>query len=134
MNLDGRFGDADISSYLFVEPPACDLHHDLAFARAQRFKSFSNRLLCSLIVEASLIACKADLDGVDQILIAERFRQKLNCASFHRLNRHWNVAIPGDENDGDLNSQCVQLALKIGTALARQSHVQDETRRPLRPV
>ena len=50
-----------------------------------------------------MIASEADLDGIEKVLIAERFRQELNGATLHRLPRHRDVAVPCDEDDWEFS-------------------------------
>src|SRR5579863_3154887 len=42
MHLNGGFVDSEVSDYLFVEPPARYLSHDLAFTQAQQSEPLSN--------------------------------------------------------------------------------------------
>ena len=53
MHLHGPFSETDIASELFTKAALRDMNHDLALARAQRFKTFPeslkmNRLLSSV--------------------------------------------------------------------------------------
>jgi hypothetical protein len=67
------------------------------------------------------------MNGIEEILITERLGKELNSATLHRLHRHRDVAVPGDEDDWDLSVGRRELALKIQTALPRQSHIEDQT-------
>src|ERR1700754_4736940 len=78
MHLHGGFGDADIAGNLFAEAAARDLNHDLALPGTERLESLSEGGQISFILPASTIASEADLDRIEKVLIAERFRQKLN--------------------------------------------------------
>ena len=62
----------------------------------------------------------------EEVLITEGLRQELNRAPLHCLHRHRDVTVPRNENDLELLVRCGKLALKIKTALPRQSHVEDQ--------
>src|SRR5262249_30052546 len=70
------------------------------------------------------ITGKAELNGVEQVLIAERLGQKLNGASLHRLDRHRDVAVPCDEDDREFPVCRGELTLQIEAALPRQSDIE----------
>jgi hypothetical protein len=72
------------------------------------------------------VARKTELNGVEEILIAERLGQELDGTSLHRLHGHWDVAMPGDEDDRNLPLCCGELALKIEAALAKHSDVEHQ--------
>src|SRR4029453_3549536 len=78
------------------------------------------------------IAFQADLNGVEQVLVAEGLGQKLDGAPLHRLHGHRDVAMPGDKDDGSLDVGGQQLALKVETAATGQAYVQDEAGRSAR--
>src|SRR5262249_23267326 len=87
--------------------------HDFLFARRQSRK-------LSLQVGSSAVlfvfhagAFKRDLDGVQQILIAKWFGQKLDSSSLHCLHCHGYIAMSGDENYWDFSIGLGQLGLKL---------------------
>ena len=51
------------------------------------------------ILAPNPIASEAELNTVEEVLIPEGLRQELNRAPLHRLHRHRDVAVPGDEDD-----------------------------------
>src|SRR5262249_16797212 len=111
MHLYRGFGDADISGDLLAEAAARDLDHDLAFARGQRLEILLERPQISFLLAASTIAGEAHLDGVEEFLVAEWLRQELDGAALHRLHGHRNIAVSGDEDDGEARLRRGQLAL-----------------------
>ena len=113
MNFNRRFGDADIAGNLFAQATARHLNHDLAFPGAQRCKTFSEGSQSLFILPSDTIAGEAELNGVEEVLITERLRQELDGAALHRLHRHRDVAVPGDEDDRELPVRCGELALKV---------------------
>src|SRR5262249_30332530 len=122
----GRFGDADVSGDLLAQATARDLDHDLALARGQRLEAFLERPEISFLLAARTIAREADLNGVEEILVAEWLGQELDGAALHRLHAHRNIAVPRDEDDRDIPVRRRQLALQIEAALTRQSDVEHQ--------
>src|SRR6202140_4392220 len=127
MHLHGGFGKADIARNLFAKAAVRDLNHDLALPGAQRLEAFPERGQSFLILPPSAITIEADLNGVEELLITERLRKELNGTTLHCLHRHRDVAVPGDEDDWEFPIRRNELALKIKTALPRQSDVEDQT-------
>src|SRR5262249_47331998 len=124
MHLHRGFGDADVVRDLLAEAPACDLDDDLALPGAQRFEALPQRRQVLFILPSCTIARQADLNGIEEVLIAERLGQELDGPSFHRLHRHRDVAVTGDEDDRDLPVCSGELTLEIEAALAGQSDVE----------
>src|SRR3546814_1056906 len=56
---------------------------------------------------------------------------KIDRAGFHRLHRHGDVAVPGQEDDGFGNTRRGQMLLEVEPARARHSYVEDETARAI---
>src|SRR5882672_9921321 len=127
MHLHGGFGNADIAGNLFAKAAVRDLNHDLALPGAQRLEAFPEGGQSSFILPPSAIAREAEPNGVEEILITERLGQELNGTTLHRLHRHRDVAVPCDEDDWKVPVRRSELALKLETALPRQSHVKDQT-------
>src|SRR6266700_1633742 len=126
MHLHGPFSETDIAGDLFAKAALRDMNHDLALARAQRFKTFPECSQCLFTCPPGTIASEADLDGIKKVLIAERLRQKLNGTTFHSSHRHGNVAMPCDEDDWEVPVGRGEVTLKLETASPRQSHVEHQ--------
>src|SRR3954470_20164418 len=77
------------------------------------------------------IARKAELDGIKQILLAERLGKELDGAALHRLHRHRDISVGCDEDDWEFPLSGGELALEIKTASPRQSHIQHQARRAI---
>src|SRR5580692_1674659 len=127
MNFHRGLADPDIARDLLVETALCDLNHDLALARCQRLESLFQRSQRVFMFTTYTVARKTELNCVKQILVLERFRKELNRASLHRLHGHGNIAMTGDEDDGNLSIGRDQLALEIETALPWQVHIEHQT-------
>src|SRR5882757_8504875 len=75
-----------------------------------------------------------ELNRFKQILLAERLCQEFDCATLHRLHRHWNVAVSGDEDDRQLSFGACQLALQFESALAGKPHVKHQASGSFRQI
>ena len=124
MNLHRRFADADVVGNLFVQATGRDLNHDLTFAGAERFETLPERTQGSVTLAPGTIASEARLDGVEEVLIAERFSQELYGAALHCLDAHRDVAMRGDEDDRHVPIRRREVALKLKTASPRHSNVE----------
>ena len=67
------------------------------------------------------------VDAVEQFLIAERFLQEVEGAVFHGLHRHGDVAVAGDQNDGDQRAGAIQVLLDFEAAHLGHAHIEHET-------
>ena len=82
MHLHRRFGDADIVGNLFVEATGRDPNHDLALAGAERFETLPEPTQGPITLPTGTIASEAGLDGVEEVLITERFCEELMAPPF----------------------------------------------------
>src|ERR1700724_2289483 len=76
------------------------------------------------VLQPRAISREAQLDRVQQVLIAERLGQELDRSSLYRLNGHRDIAVSGDEDDRNVNVRRRELSLKIETASARQPDIE----------
>src|SRR5262249_52808853 len=110
---------------------SCHFTHHLPLARSESFEPLEmlldNRLFCPL----SDVTCDAGLDRIEQALLAERLRQEIDRTCLHRLDRHWNVGMSGQEDDGLRFAPGIQVLLEIEAAQSRQAHVQNQASRAL---
>src|SRR5215475_6092850 len=86
MHLHRGFGDADIVGNLFAEAAARDLNDNLALPRSKRGEALLEICRGLIIFSVCTVARKAELNRVEEVLIAEWLRQELNGASLHRLH------------------------------------------------
>src|SRR5580658_6008743 len=127
MDFHRGLADPDIACDLLVETPLCDVKHDLALPGCQRLEPLFQRSQRIFVFTTYTVARKTALNRVEQVLILERFRKEIDRASFHRLHGHGNIAVPGDEDDGNLSICRNQLALEIETASPRHVHIEHQT-------
>src|SRR4029453_16931385 len=114
--------------------PSDCLHHDLAFAWAERVKSLSELVFRFCALSTRAIPGKTSLDGIEQVLIPEWLGQELDGSSLHRLHAHRDIAMRRDENDGQFAVCRGQRALEVESTRARHSHVDDQASRAVRQV
>src|ERR1051326_391710 len=87
-----------------------------------------------LLLAAVAIAVKSVLNRIDQVLVPERLGQKLHRSSFHGSDRHRNVPMSGNKNDGNMNVGLEQFLLEIQAAHTRQSNVKHQTAGSIHPL
>src|SRR6202171_2544806 len=75
-----------------------------------------------------------ELNRFKQILLPERLCQEFDRATLHRLHRHWNVAMSGDEDDRQPSFGACQFALQFESALAGKPHVKHQASRSFTPI
>src|SRR5215472_6212867 len=123
MHLHRGFGDADIVGDLLVQATGHDMEHDVTLAGAERVVTFLERGQRPFTLPTGTIASEAGLNGVKQILIAERLCEELYSAALHCLHSHRYVPVRSSK-----------IALKLKTASPRHSDVEYEASRPLRRI
>src|SRR5690349_21896739 len=72
------------------------------------------------------IALERALYAVDQILVAKGLLQEIERPVLHRLDRHRDVAVPGDENDWNGGATQIQLLLQLDAAHAGHTYVEHQ--------
>jgi hypothetical protein len=87
--------------------------------RRQRLVGFATR---AIFVERKL-------DGVEQILVADRLGEELDRARLHGPHRHRDVAVASDEDDRDLDVRLGELGLKVEAADTGQPDVEHQATR-----
>src|SRR3984893_10958946 len=127
MDLHRGFGDAQVAGNLLVQTPLSDLSQNCALARRQDFESRPERRQCFFILAAFTVSGEPNIHSVQEILVSERLREELDGACLHRLDADRNVAMSGHEDDWESDARRGKIALKIQSALTRQSHIEDET-------
>jgi len=132
MNFYSGLADADVVRDLLVEAASHDQGHNLTLAGGEGLEARPQRGDCLFVLQPRAISLEAQLDRVQQVLIAERFCQELDRSSFYRLDGHRDVAMSGDEDDRNVNVGRRELSLKIETTSAGQSDIEDEARGAVR--
>src|SRR3954451_9355459 len=126
MNFYRDFAYAEIGCDLLVDPPGRDECHDLAFTRRQCFKTTFQLCRSSFLLKPRSMMGMAELNRFKQILLSERLCQELDCSSLHRLHRHWDVTMSGDEDNRQVSFGTCQSALQFESTLAGKPHVEHQ--------
>jgi hypothetical protein len=74
MDLHGHDAGADIARDLLIEPAIHEMRHHFALAGGQRLQALMQQAKVALAFATGPIAFQADLNGIEQILVAKRSR------------------------------------------------------------
>src|SRR5205085_9979868 len=66
---------------------------------------------------------KGTLDALKEFCGLERFRQKIDCAGFHRLGAHSDISMPSDKNELLIATTLNQSFLKLNAVQTWHSHI-----------
>src|SRR5215475_7543478 len=80
-------------------------------------------------MSCSAVSVNRLMNGVEELLVTKRLREKVHGPSLQGLHRHWHVPMGADEYDLGRRIHVDELALKIKAAQSRQSHVEDKAAR-----
>jgi hypothetical protein len=126
MYLDRTLAYAHIGGNLLVQPALRNLSQYVEFARRQRLESCPESFQTFVLLAPGTIASEPKVNCVEKVLIAERLREELDGAPFHRLHTHRNVTVSSDEDNRELCVRSNEIALEIQSAQPRQSYVEDQ--------
>src|SRR6516162_602614 len=132
MHFYGDFADADVVGDLLVDATSHHQGHYLALAWGKSLEAGPQRGDHLFVLQPRAISREAQLDRVQQVLIAERLRQKFDRSSLYCLDGHRDVAVSRDEDDRNVNVRRRELSLKIETASSRQPDIEHQARGPFR--
>src|SRR6202162_5226681 len=118
MHFDGGFAGTEFRRNLLVKQPGNDEAHHLAFPNAQCVVSLSEFSSVSLLFADDAISSERSLNRIEQILLPEWFREKLNSARLHGLDRHRNVGMCCEKDDWNAYFPSFQFVLKLQAANA----------------
>src|SRR5262245_9891222 len=116
MDLYGDFGHADLGRYLLVQISRCDKSDDLLLAIGEALVSLPEVGYRSFASASRPITIESDTDGIEQILIAKWLGQEFDRPCPHRPHGHGDIAVAGNEDDGNINIGPRERGLKIQTA------------------
>ena len=121
------FRGPQFGSDFLVRPARNNQLQDLPLALRESLETRAQCRGIGLRLTCSAIAFERLLNRIEQILIPKGLGEKLHSARLHRAYGHRNVAIPGNENDGDRDVRACQFVLKVEPAQAGQTHIQHQT-------
>src|SRR5262249_32552471 len=61
--------------------------------------------------------------------VIERLLEKIRSTDLHRLDREWNIAMPGHHDDGNLDTEFLELVQKLDAAHAWHPDIGDDAAR-----
>src|SRR4051812_38671704 len=133
MSLYRDLAGAQLRGHFLVHHSSRDECHHFMFAGCKRFVAGLQSGCFRAPDECRPIPNKCFFDGTQKVPLAERLWQEVDCPSLHRLDGHWNVALAGDEDDGDMVLGGNELTLQFNSAQARQTDIKYEARGFHRP-
>src|SRR5688572_8340044 len=116
VRLHGDLTDPECRRYLLVQPARDHTRHDLVLAPAERGIVFVKRPRFGLSAAFGLTKLDRAANGTYQNVGDEGLRQELARARPHRLHRHRNVAVTGDEDDRHVRAITPQSPLDFEPA------------------
>jgi hypothetical protein len=81
---------------------------------------------CNVFLTAQAVPSQTHVHGIQNVLVAERLREKFDGARLHRLHAHRDVAVSRDEHDRELEVARGEIALEIEPAAPGHPHVQNQ--------
>src|SRR5215471_853269 len=126
MNLDSDLAQACRGGDLFIYVAPYHKPHDLPLADGQSGIAFDDFGKQVLGVPAFLVTAKRGLHCVQKLLVAKWLDQEFEATALDRLDRHRDVAMPGDEDGGDGVARGEQELLEFQAADAWQANVQHQ--------
>ena len=98
MNFDRALADAQFVRDHLVRLARYDEIEDFAFTIGQAVESLRNLGMLLLLFAAFGIGLQGLANAVQQVLVAERLLDEVDCALLHRIDGHRHVAMSRDEN------------------------------------
>ena len=109
--LHSRLARAQLGGDLLVEQTGHDPRQDVPLAWGEGRVAAAQLGPLRAVRAHRPVALDRAADGVEEVLLAERLRQELHGAGLHGLDRHGDVAMPGEEDDWQCRVRLGQLAL-----------------------
>src|SRR5262249_36729175 len=105
----GYFTNVQLASNLLIEQPVHNQGHHLALTRRERRVTVSQRLYFRFLAHRVAALLDRMTDRVQQNIGIEWLGEGLDRACFHGPYGHRDVALPGDEDDGQGSTLCEPL-------------------------
>src|SRR5271155_1749928 len=127
MHFHRDFAYAEFGRDLLVHQARRDEADDLLFTRGQRLEMRADCVNGLVLGAALAVALERDLHRIKEILIPERLGEELYRAGLHGADRHRDIPMSADENDGYLDARLGEFGLKVEAAYAGQSDIEHQT-------
>jgi hypothetical protein len=131
MNFYGDFSKSGFGCNLLIHQPGGNQGHDFPLARTYGFQPRSQIGQLRLAYTPFAVTFDGGCHCIQHILIAKWLGQKVDRTSFHRSDRHGDIAMTSHENYWNIDVGVRQLRLKIQTADSWQPDVQDQAARDI---
>ena len=126
MGFDGLHADIEFIGNLLVQLAGNDQLHDLALALRQLVEPAGDGVVALLAGGDLAVEFKGAFDAGEQVFVMEGLFDEVAGAALQRPDRHRHVAVTGDENDGQMRTDAVELFLQFQAAHFRHAHVEDD--------
>src|SRR5262249_22271362 len=127
MDFYGDLADADVIGDLLVEAASGHQGHHLTLTGRESLEAPPQRGDCLFVFHPRPISGEPELNRIQQVLIAERYREEVDRSSLYCLYGHGDVAVAGYKDNRNVNVRRRQLSLKIEPASARQPDIEHKT-------
>src|SRR6267143_508356 len=124
--LDGGFAGSQLPGDLLVEQTGDGGGHHVSLARSQQVIPATKLGELQPLRACHAITIDRVANGVEQVLLAKRLREKLDGAGLHGPDRHGNVAVSGEEDDRQRRVRVGKLLLQVEAAQSREADVEHE--------
>src|SRR5207244_13514412 len=124
--LDGGFAGSQLPGDLLVEQTGDGGGHHVPLATGQRLIPATKLGKLQPLRACHAITIDRVADGVEQVLLAKRLREKLDCAGLHGPDRHGDITVPGEEDDRQRRVRVGKLLLQVEAAQSREADVEHE--------
>src|SRR5206468_2794538 len=125
--LYGGLARSQLPGDLLVEKPGDGGGHHIPLAWGQRVIPATNLGELQPLCARHAITIDRVANGVEEVLLAKRLGKKLDGTRLHGADRHGNVAVPGEEDDGQRHVRVGKFLLKVEAAQPGEADVEHET-------
>ena len=126
VELDGDFAEAEFGGDLFVEVPGVDEPEDIEFAGGEAAIAGSDFVALAAGGLEAGVEVEGLLDGDHEFLGKEGLGEEFECAGLHDFADGGDVAVGGEEDDGDIDGAAVELLLEVDAGEAGEADIEEE--------
>ena len=124
MHLHGAWADIKIPGNNLAAAALDQFVVNLCFSLGQISES-----LMKVTIETVLALCKGLVDAVQQLLLAVRLFYEIDGARLQCSYGHAYIAMPGDEDDRDIQATCAQSFLESEATHSCHSYIENQASR-----
>src|SRR5437879_13057490 len=124
--LDGGFAGSQLPGGLLVQQTGDGGAHHVPLARGQQVIPATKLGELQPLRARHAITIDRLADGIEEVLLAKRLREKLDRAGFPGPDRHGDITVPGEKDDRQRRVRVGEFLLKVEAAQPRQADVEHE--------